>query len=69
MAKRMRSEKVSEARRNANDRYDAKTYKKIFLILRLDDDADIIGDIEDAQSNGLSLRMWLRGVYDKAKQK
>lgn len=69
MAKQMRSEKVSEARRSANDKYDAKTYKKIFLILRLEDDADIIKDIEDAQGAGLSLRVWLRGIYDKAQKK
>lgn len=66
MAKQMRSEKVSEARRNANDKYDAKTYRRVFLLLRLEDDADIIKDIEAAQSAGVSLRMWLRGIYDKA---
>ena len=69
MAKQMRSEKVSEAHRRGNDKYDAKTYKKIFLILRLQDDADIIKDIEEAQGAGLSLRVWLRGIYDKAQKK
>lgn len=67
MAKQMRSEKVSEARRNANDKYDAKTYRRVFLLLRLEDDADIIKDIEEAQGAGLSLRVWLRGIYDKTK--
>lgn len=69
MAKQMRSEKVSEARRNANDKYDAKTYRRVFLLLRLEDDADIIKDIEEAQGAGLSLRIWLRGIYDKAQKK
>lgn len=67
MAK-MRSEKVTEAQRLANDRYDAKTYKKILFALRVQDDADIIKDIEAAQSAGSSLRMWLREIYDKVKK-
>lgn len=67
MAKQMRSEKVSEAQRLAVERYDAKTYRKVLFALRLEDDADIIKDIEGAQGAGLSLRMWLRGIYDKAK--
>lgn len=65
MAK-MRSEKVTEARRAANDRYDAKTYKRITLSLRRQDDADIIESIKSAQSEGANLREWLRGVFDKA---
>lgn len=64
MAK-MRSEKVTEAQRAANDRYDAKTYKRIMFALRLKDDADILRDIEAAQSEGMSLRGWLRNLYDK----
>lgn len=63
MAK-MRSEKVSEARRQANDKYDAKTYRKISFALRAQDDADIIRDIEAAKAEGLSLREWLRRLYD-----
>ena len=65
MAK-MRSEKVSEARRVANDKYDARTYKRITFSLRIKDDADIIEDIETAQSEGAALREWLRGLFDKA---
>lgn len=66
MAKQMRSEKVSEARREANNRYDAKTYRRITFALRVQEDADIIRDIEAAQSEGVSLRGWLRNLYDKA---
>lgn len=65
MAK-MRSEKVSEARRKGNDKYDAKTYKRIQFALRLQDDADIIKDIESAKGDGQSLREWLRDLYDRA---
>lgn len=65
MAK-MRSEKVSEARRMANDKYDANTYRKISFALRLRDDADILRDIEAAQSNGMTLRAWLRNLFDRA---
>lgn len=65
MAK-MRSEKVSEARRAATDKYDAKTYKRISFALRLHDDADIIEDIKAAKGDGQSLREWLRDLYDRA---
>lgn len=63
MAK-MRSEKVTEAQRAAIDRYDAKTFKKISFALRFQEDADIIEDIEAAKAQGLSLREWLRKIYD-----
>ena len=63
MAK-MRSDKVTEAHRLGNDRYDAKTYKRIQFALRIQDDADIIRDIEAAKTEGLSLREWLRRLYD-----
>ena len=68
MAKKMRSERVSEAQRAANDRYDAKTFKKISFALRLQEDADIIRDIEAARVQGLSLRSWLRNIFDNAKK-
>ena len=66
---KMRSEKVSEARRNANDKYDAKTYKRITFTLRIQNDADIIESIEAAQTNGTTLRGWLRSLFDEAKAK
>ena len=66
MAK-MRSEKVSEAQRAANDRYDAKTYKRIVFALRIQEDADIIEDIKASQDAGLSLREWLRDLFYRAR--
>lgn len=66
MAK-MRSEKVSESKRAANNRYDAKTYKRISFALRVQDDADIIRSIEAAQDEGASLREWLRDLFDNTK--
>ena len=65
MAK-MRSEKVSEARRRANDKYDEKTFKRITFALRLQEDADIIRDIEAAKDKGIALRGWLRSLFDRA---
>lgn len=68
MAKKMRSEKVTEAQRLASNRYDAKTYRKISFALRIQDDADIIEDLESAKNEGLSLREWLRKLFDSAKK-
>lgn len=65
MAK-MRSDKVSEARRVANDKHDAKTYKQITFALRIEDDAEIIESIKAAQSRGQTLREWLRNLFDRA---
>ena len=67
MAKKMASEKVSEAQWRAHKKYDAKTFKKISFALRLQEDADIIRDIEAAKDKGIALRGWLRNLYDKAK--
>ena len=66
MAK-MRSERVTEAQRIASDKYDAKTYKKISFALRVQEDTDIIKSIESAKADGVSLRGWLRELFEKAK--
>lgn len=66
MAK-MWSDKVTEAQRAAADRFDAKAYKKILFTLRIKEDADILEDIEAAQAEGISLRAWLRNLFEKAK--
>lgn len=55
----------NEARAEANAKYDAKTYKKINVALRLEDDADIISSIEEAKAKGISLREWVRELFDK----
>lgn len=59
---------VSEAKRNANNRYDERTYKRIMIHLRLVEDADIITDLKDAQEHGISYRDWLRQIYEDAKK-
>ena len=66
MAK-MWSDKVTEAQRAAADKFDAKTYKKILFTLRINEDADILEDIKAAQAEGISLRGWLRNLFEKAK--
>ena len=54
----------TQARANATAKYDAKTYKKLMIALRLEDDADIIRDIEEAKAHGYSMRQWLRQLYE-----
>lgn len=61
--------KVSEAKKAAHARYDAKTYTRFGLYLRIDDDADIIASMQYAKDNGVSLREWLRDVYDRSESK
>ena len=60
----MSKQKYSLARREANDRYDAKTYKQINFRLRYEDDADIIKAIEEGQKKGLNNREWLRELFE-----
>ena len=57
---------LTPARTEANKRYDAKTYKKYTLALRIEDDADIIQSIQEAQDQGLNKREWLRELFDLA---
>ena len=57
----------SDARREANARYDEKTYKNFLFKLRIEEDADIIRAIQEAQENGTNKREWLRGLFDKEK--
>lgn len=54
----------NEAKRISNERYDSKTYKQINFRLRLEDDADIIESILEAQENGISNREWLRQLFE-----
>ena len=57
----------SPAQREAVARYDAKTYKKINIAFRKDDDADIIESIEEARNKGMSLREWARELFENQK--
>lgn len=54
----------SDARREANARYDEKTYKNFLFKLRIEEDADIIRAIQEAQENGTNKREWLRDLFD-----
>ena len=54
----------SKAKQEANARYDAKTYKVFTFKLRIEDDADIIKAIQEAQENGMNKREWLRELFD-----
>ncbi len=55
---------VSDAKREAIQRYDEKTYKKVSIALRIDEDADIIASMQEAKENGISYRDWLRELFD-----
>lgn len=65
MEKKKKKRAYTPNRAASNKRYDEKTYKKIGFALRIEDDADIIEDIEAAQREGLSLREWLRYLWQK----
>lgn len=60
----MGKREYNAARQEANSRYDAKTYKKINIALRLEDDADILEHLEDAKAKGLNNREWLRELFE-----
>lgn len=57
--------KYTEARARNNKAYDAKTYKKYTIMLRIEDDAEIIKDLEDAKARGLTSRQWLNELWNK----
>lgn len=54
---------ISEARARATAKYDSKTYKKLSIALRLDDDAEIIKSLDEAQQHGISYREWLKELF------
>ncbi len=56
--------KYTQARQEANARYDAKTYKKINIALRVDEDNDIIESIQEAKEKGQTNREWLREIFE-----
>ena len=60
----MGKREYNAARQEANARYDAKTYKRINLRLRIEDDADMIKSMEEAKEHGISNREWLRALFD-----
>jgi hypothetical protein len=60
MAKR----EYNTARAEANSNYDSKTYKSFLFKLRIEEDADIIQSILEAQGNGINKREWLREQFE-----
>lgn len=59
--------RYTQAKHEANARYDAKTYKKIGIALRLDEDADIIKSWSEAREKGINSREWLRELFENQK--
>ena len=59
---------VAKSKRTAIDKYDAKTYRKVLFRLRIEDDAEIIEDMDEAFSRGLNRREWLRKVFEVYKK-
>ena len=56
--------KYTEAQARAEAAYTARTYKTVLFKFRLDEDADIIRDFEEAQEHGIKKMEWFRGFYD-----
>lgn len=57
---------TSQAKREANARYDEKTYKKLNIALRMEDDAEVIASWQEAQAKGISSREWLHELFERA---
>ena len=57
-----------EAHLKANERYLKKTYKQIPIRLKKDEDKDILDSIQEARARGISMRQWLRDLYETKKQ-
>lgn len=64
------SNKNSDSKIEANNRYGAKTYRKINLALRLEEDHDIIKSWETCTKElGYSNREWVRMMFDSWNEK
>ncbi len=59
---------MTPAEAEAIARYQAKTYKKLNIALRIDDDADVIKSWQEAQQKRISSREWLRDLYEQARK-
>ena len=57
---------ISNAKREAIRRYDDKTYRKISIALRVDDDTRILESLDKAKSQGQTSRGWLNELFEKA---
>ena len=52
-----------ESQKRGREKYDSKTYRKINIALRLDEDADIINSMDYARDNGIKLRECLSDIF------
>ena len=55
---------ISQAKREANARYDEKTYTQVNARLRKEEDADLIASYKAARANDLHGREWIRGLFE-----
>ena len=55
---------VSQSKLEANNRYDAKTYKRFVVRLRIDDDREIIKAFEEQREEGIPLRHYLHELIE-----
>lgn len=53
----------NEARYRNNKNYDDKTYRKFGVMLRLDDDAEILKAIDEAKEHGISYRQMVNDLF------
>lgn len=60
----MARQAYTQAKHEANKRYDSKTYRKINIALRLEEDKDILSSLDEARSRGLTNRDWLREIFE-----
>ena len=54
----------SQAKLDAVTRYEEKTYKRVFVALRLDEDADILESLQEAKEHGYTGREWVRQLFE-----
>lgn len=54
----------TESKAEANARYDAKTYTKVMIALRVEEDADIIEAWLEAKEHGYTGREWVRQLFE-----
>ena len=55
---------VTKSKAEANARYDAKTYRKINIAFRVEEDADLLESWEKAKAEGLTSREWIRKIFE-----
>lgn len=60
----MGKREYTPTRAEANARYDAKTYKKLTIKVRIEEDADIIASFEESKQHGYTSREWLREMFE-----